>query len=169
MVASAFFPLRFISKLVLAIVFSCCFGSCAEFQEVGVTQIGQVKILKISPKGIEMEIGLKIKNPNAYGFTIYRSSFDVKLGETDLGTATLSKKEKVKANSEDMHVFHITTDVSKLMQGGLGGIMALLGKQSGELILKGNLKVGKFLIRKSIPIERKQRVNLDNQAGGSLF
>jgi LEA14-like dessication related protein len=160
---------NFILKILVVFILSLGLKSCAEFKEVEVTQIGQVKIIKVSDKGIEMEIGVKIKNPNAYGFTIYRSSFNVTLAGTDLGTARLDKKVKIKGNSEDMHVFHIVAGVDKLMSGGLGGIFGLLAKKSGELQIKGNLKVGKFLIRKSIPIERKQRVNLENQAGGSLF
>jgi hypothetical protein len=48
-------------------------------------------------------------------------------------------------------------------------VMALLGSKNAEVEIKGNLKVGKFLIRKSIPIDRKQKAGLDNQAAGSLF
>jgi LEA14-like dessication related protein len=145
-------------------------SGCTQFKEVQLSQIGGVKIIKITDKGIEMELGMKINNPNNYAFSIYRSSFDIKLAGVDMGTAVLSKKEKVAANSDEMHNFHITTTFNKLLEGGLGGIFALFGKKNTEVEINGNLKVGKFLIRKSIPIARKQKVGLDNQTGtDSLF
>src|SRR5580692_1543323 len=98
------------------------FTSCTQYKDVQISQIGGVKIIKITDKGIEMELGMKINNPNTYGFSIFRSSFDIKLGGVDMGTATLSKKEKVAANSDEMHTFHITTTFSKLLEGGLGSI-----------------------------------------------
>jgi len=163
---------RNLSPLLICLIFlfALSFNGCTQFKEVQLSEIGGVKIIKITDKGIEMELGMKINNPNGYAFSIYRSSFDIKLAGTDMGTATLSKKERVAANSDEIHTFHITTTFGKLLEGGLGGIFALLGKKNTEVELKGNLKVGKLLIRKSIPIERKQKVNLDNQTGtGSLF
>ena len=146
------------------------FSGCTQFKEVQLSQIGGVKIIRITDKGIEMELGMKINNPNSYGFAIYRSSFDIKLAGVDMGTAVLSKKEKVAANSDDMHTFHITTTFNKLLEGGLGGVFALFGKKNTEVEINGKLKVGKFLVRKSLPIARKQKVSLDNQTGkGSLF
>ncbi len=113
---------------------------------------------------------MKINNPNTYSFSIFRSTFDIKLGGVDMGTASLSKKEKVSAHSDEIHTFHITTTFNKLLEGGLGGIFALLGKKNTEIEIKGDLKVGKFLIRKAIPVERKQKVSLDNETGtGTLF
>ncbi|HEV7230319.1 MAG TPA: LEA type 2 family protein [Bacteroidia bacterium] len=156
----------FVPLLCLLILLST---GCSEFKEVQVSQISGVKILKITDKGVDMEIGMKIKNPNTYSFTIYRSAFDIKLGGTDLGVATLKRKEKVQAGSEEVHTFLITTTFDKLIKGGLGSVMALFGSKNAEIEIKGNLKVGKFLIRKSIPIDRKQKTGLDNQAAGSLF
>jgi LEA14-like dessication related protein len=166
--------MKILASLRYSPYFLLCFvllflSGCSEFKEVQVSQISGVKILKITDKGIDMEIGMKIKNPNTYSFTIYRSAFDIKLGGTDLGVATLKRKEKVKANSEEVHTFLITTTFDKLIKGGLGSVMALLGSKNAEVEIKGNLKVGKFLIRKSIPIDRKQKAGLDNQAAGSLF
>jgi LEA14-like dessication related protein len=163
---------RYSCRLPVCILFLflLSLSSCKGFKEVQLSQIGAVKIIQITDKGIELELGMKISNPNTYGFSIYRSSFGIKIGGVDMGTAILSKKEKVSASSNEMHTFHITTTFNKLLEGGLGGMLALLGKKNAEVEIKGNLKVGKFLLRKSIPVERKQKVNLDNQTGtGSLF
>ncbi len=144
-------------------------AGCGTFKEVQVTEISGVKILKISDKGIDLEMGMKIKNPNTYAFTVYPSSFDIKLAGTDLGTANLLEKEKVKANSEDVHTFKITTTFDKLLEGGIASLIGLFGKKHAEIEIKGNLRVGRFIFRKSIPIDQKQKTSLDNQAGGSLM
>jgi LEA14-like dessication related protein len=164
-------PHRF-SRLFLCVFLLSGFlfiSGCGQFQEVEITEISGVKILKITEKGVDMEIGMKIKNPNGYAFTVFPSSFDIKLSGTDLGTANLQQSEKVNANSEDVHTFRISTTFDKLMEGGLASLLAIFGKNHSEIEIKGNLKVGRFIFRKSIPIDRKQKTNLDNQAGGSLF
>jgi len=145
------------------------FTGCSGFKEVQITQISGVKILKITDKGIDMEIGMKILNPNHYGFTIYPSNFDIILSGTDLGTAVLNQKEKVNANSEDIHLFQITTTFGKLLQGGLGSVLGLFTNKNAEIEIKGYLKAGRFLFRKSIPIDRKQKASIDNQSGGSIL
>ena len=146
------------------------FSGCGDFKEVQISQISGVKVLKVSDKGIELELGMKIKNPNAWAFTIYRSAFHVSLGETDLGIARLTHKERVGAHSEEVHTFHINTTFDKLAQGGVGNLIALFAsRRNPEIQIKGNLKVGKFLIRKSIAIDKKQKVNLDTKDLGSLF
>jgi LEA14-like dessication related protein len=157
---------------VLTILAACMLvlSGCGDFKEVQISQISGVKVLNVSDKGIELELGMKIKNPNAWAFTIYRSAFHVNLGETDLGIAQLTHKERVAANSEEVHTFHISTTFDKIAQGGMGNLIALFAaRKNPEIQIKGNLKVGKFLIRKSIPIDKKQRVNLDTKDLGSLF
>ena len=144
-------------------------SGCSEYKEVQVTQISGVKIVKMTDKGIDLEIGMKINNPNSYGFTIFKSAFDLRLSGTDLGTATLTKKEKIGGNSEEIHTFCITTTPDKLLSGGIGSLMGLFNGKNTELEIKGKLRVGRFLYRRNIPVERKQKTNLDNQAGGSLL
>jgi LEA14-like dessication related protein len=153
----------------LVIVTALSFSGCAEFQEVQITQISGVKILKMTDKGVDLEIGMKIKNPNGYGFTVYPSTFDIKLSGTDLGLAHLQKKEKVSAHSEDVHTFQISTTFDKLLEGGFANIIGLFSNKNAEIEIKGDLKAGRFLLRKSIPIYRKQKALMNNESGGSIL
>jgi LEA14-like dessication related protein len=160
------FPFQAMLLVVFMIV---SLSSCGPFKEVQVTQISGVKVVHVGDKGVELELGMKINNPNSYGFSIFRSSFDIVLSGTDLGTARLSKREHIAAHSEEFHTFHITTTMDKLLKGGLGSVMALFGTKNPEIEIKGNLKVGKFLIHKSIPVDRKQKINLENPFNQKMF
>jgi LEA14-like dessication related protein len=140
-----------------------------KYKEVTISQISNVKIKKITNDGMELELGMKIKNPNAYSFSVYPSSFHISLSGTDMGVARLSRREHIKANSEDTHTFLIKTSYDKMLQGGLPALLGLFSKNNTEVEIKGNLKAGKCLIRKKIPIDRKQNTLLENNAAGSLF
>jgi LEA14-like dessication related protein len=161
------FSTIFLSPLLLCLVI-LLLSSC-KYEEVTVGQLSGMKINKITNEGVEMEMGIQLKNPNSYGFTIFPSSFDVSLGGTNLGKAHLSKKEKVGPNSDEVHTFLIKTSFDQLTQGGLPGLINLFAKKNPEVEIKGTLKAGKFLFRKRIPIDRKQNTKMENNAGGGLF
>jgi len=153
----------------LFLCFTIFLLSSCKYEEVTVSQLSGMKINKITNEGVEMEMGIQLKNPNSYGFTIFPSSFDVSLGGTNLGKAHLSKKEKVGPNSDELHTFLIKTSFDQLTQGGIPGLINLFAKKNPEVEIKGNLKAGKFLFRKRIPIDRKQNTRMENNAGGGLF
>ncbi|HXC03915.1 MAG TPA: LEA type 2 family protein [Bacteroidia bacterium] len=152
----------------LLLGFSLILSSC-KYQEVTLGQISGLKVNKITKEGVEMEIGMKINNPNSYGFTVFPSSFQVKLSGTDMGTARLNHRVHIKAHSDEIHTFVVKTSYNQLMQGGLPGMIGLFSQKNAQLEIKGNLKAGKFLFRKKIPIDRKQNTRMENNAGGGLF
>jgi LEA14-like dessication related protein len=156
-------------KLLLFLLPFLLLAGCGEYQEVQVTQIGGLKIVKLTDKGVELEIGMKIKNPNTYGFTLFPSEFEIYLSGTDLGKARLTKKENIAPNSEEMHYFHVASTFDKLAGTGVPGLLMLFGSKQAEIEIKGNLKAGRFLFRRKIPVDRKQKVNMDKSSGGSLL
>jgi LEA14-like dessication related protein len=159
---------RVFLRLGILFSFVMLLGSCS-YQGVTLSQITGVKVKKITNQGVEMEIGMKIDNPNSYGFNVYRSSFQIKLNGTDLGKARLAKREHVKAHSNDVHTFLVTTSFDQLLKGGLPEVIGMFSRKNSELEIKGNLKAGKFLLRKKIPIDRKQNTKMENNAAGGLF
>ncbi|MFI5149341.1 MAG: LEA type 2 family protein [Bacteroidia bacterium] len=145
------------------------FTASCKYKEVTLGQISGLKINKITTNGLELELGMKINNPNSYGFSIYRSSFRIKLGGADLGTARIAKRTHIKAHSDEVYTFTIKTSFDKLKEDGLAGMISLFSKKNAEIEIKGNLKAGKFLLRKKIPVDRKQSTRMENNAGGGLF
>ena len=136
------------------------FYGCRDMEPVSVSRVESAKVTKMDAKGIEMEIGIRIKNPNTFGFSIFRSELDVTLNNSPLGKAVIKKKVKIKANSEDLHTFVVASDFSSLLSGGYQAILAIQQKSSVNIGVKGNIRAGTWFYKKDFPVESKQNVPL---------
>ena len=134
--------------------------SCGEFKEVTFSGLESMKLIKVSQQGAEAEMVVKIKNPNKSAFTIYKSDLDVTLNGITGGKAHLTKNVKIKGNSEQTYTFTIKSDFSSISLGDLPKLMSLATSKNIRVGLKGNLKVGKFLVKKSYPVEMSENVPL---------
>lgn len=135
--------------------------SCKPIEEVSVTGIDGFGLKKISSDGIEGEINLKIKNPNTMGFSIYPSEFDILYSGINLGKAKLHKRVHISSNVEKSYAFQLKSNLEGINMMDISKL--ILGNKVGKIEVKGNLKVGKFLIRKKYPINYSDKVSLFNK------
>lgn len=134
-------------------------NSCKPFKEAECTGIKGFKVNKVDLSGIDADIQLGIKNPNTIGFSVYPSEFDVIYNGVNLGTAHSSKRVHIAANTEKIYNFNLKSsfknasmiDIMKIVSGG--------GK--GMLQITGNMKAGKFYLKKKFPVNVKERVGLN--------
>ncbi|MDF2448735.1 MAG: hypothetical protein K0R26_1239 [Bacteroidota bacterium] len=132
--------------------------SCKPIEELKVSNVESFNLTKITTKQLEGEIGIKVNNPNKMGFSIYPSEFAINFSGMNLGNARLYKKVRISGNSEKVYMFKLNTDLSTLNPMDMMKL-ATSGK-SGNIEVKGNLKVGKFLLRRKIPVSYTDKVNL---------
>jgi LEA14-like dessication related protein len=148
-------------KKVLLFAITICalvFSSCKEYEEIKVTSVESFYINKITVEGIEAEVKLKIKNPNKVGFSIYPSEFDVTYSGFRLGKAKLDKRVHINGNEESVYTFKLKSGLGEL---NLFDAMQLLNSgKMGKIEISGNLKAGKFLIRKSYAVNYSDKVPL---------
>jgi LEA14-like dessication related protein len=150
-------------KKVNIIVWVICvlsFASCNLFQEITFTGIEKIDIAGINQNGVEAVIKAKIKNPNFMSFVIRKSDMNVTINGLDVGTATLAENVKIKGNSEDVYTFKVKSDFSKISMTELPKLMAIAFSKNVTVGIKGDLKVGKGLIQKKIPVEIAEKVKL---------
>jgi LEA14-like dessication related protein len=132
--------------------------SCKEFQEISVSSVDDFKISNISSEKIEAEINVKIKNPNSIGFSIYPSEFNLVFSGINLGKAKLNKRVHINANTEKSYSFKLNTKIKDL--NPLDLMQLLNSKKLGKIEVNGNLKAGKFYLKKKYPINYVDKVNL---------
>ncbi|MEO6303443.1 MAG: LEA type 2 family protein [Bacteroidia bacterium] len=138
--------------------FILCLSACKDFKEAQCTGVKGFKINKIGPQGIDADIILGIKNPNHMGFSVYKSSFDVVYNGVNLGKAKLSKRVHINGDTEKNYNFNLKSDfknanpmdVMKLMNGGGKGMIEVIG----------DLKAGKFYLKKRFPVKVKEKVDM---------
>ena len=147
--------------ILLFLLVSVTFISCKNYQDITISKIENVSIKSITKNGIEAVITAKVKNPNHFGFTIYKSNVDASFAGMKVGKAQLVKKVKIKSNSETSHTFNINSDFSNLSLNDIPKIISIGMSKNMSVGLNGNLKVGKLFIKKSIPVDIKKDVPLN--------
>jgi LEA14-like dessication related protein len=148
------------SILFFILISSLFFASCGDFEEVQFSGVDKVEITKLSQQGAEAEITAKIKNPNNTSFTIYKSDLNVSLNGLDAGVAHLTDNVKIKSNSEELYTFKVKSDFSSLSLADLPQLISIATSKNVKVGLKGNLLVGKFFYKRSVPVEVNENVPL---------
>lgn len=139
---------------VVAIALGFLFSSCEEYKDVECTGVKGFKVNAINMSGMEAEIILGIKNPNNTGFSIYPSEFDVVLSGIALGPAKLKQRVHIDGNTEKNYSFTLKSSFKDM---NMMDIMKLVNSSSfGSIQVKGNLKAGKFYVKKKIPVNVKE-------------
>lgn len=132
--------------------------SCRDFKEISVSRIDGFRLEKLSLSEIEGDLQLTIKNPNQTGFSIYRSEFDIYYGNVKLGKARLHKRVHIGGNSEKTYTFRLKSKPENL---NFQDLLQLLGNAgSGAIRVQGDLKAGKFFIKKSFPVYHSEKIRL---------
>lgn len=143
-------------QLVYSLLVAILFSSCKSIKEPEYTGIKSFKVNKIDFKGIEATIDLGVKNPNSFGFSIYKSTFDVSVGGKLIGKAKSTKRVFINKNEEKNYTFHLKSSFEGLQ---LNDIMQMVsGGLKGNIQLKGQLKVGRFFIKKGFPVDLSERI-----------
>ena len=140
-------------------ILSVLMFSCRDVKELQLTGIKGFNVTKIDTKGVEGDIMLGIKNPNNFGFSLYKSEFGVSYSGIHLGNAKLAKRVRIKANQEDTYAFRLKGDLSQV---NLVDVMKLLNGSTFKNVVevKGNLKAGKFFIKKNVPVDLRENIRL---------
>lgn len=147
--------------LIIAAIVVSLFSSCGDFEDVTFSGIENVKVNKLSQQGLDVNITAKIKNPNKVAFTIYKSDLDATFSGMNVGKARITNNVKIKANSEEAYTFNVTSDFSKLSIAELPSLLSIATSRSIKVGLKGNLRVGKLLVKKSYPVDMVKSVPLN--------
>lgn len=144
-------------KIVLILVSLLVFTSCRDFKEAECTGVKGFKVNKMDMSGLDADIILGIKNPNKMGFSIYRSEFDVTISGINLGKAKLKKRVHISGNAEKDYAFNLKSSFKDM---NMMEVMKLAGSGGvhGTITVKGDLKAGKFYLKKKFPVNEKHSV-----------
>ena len=143
---------------ILIIFASIALFSCRELKEITVTDVDSFNINKITTENIEAEIKLKINNPNTMRFSIYPSEFEVTFSGIRLGKAKLNKRLRLDAKSERIYTFKLNSKLTDL--NPMDALRLLNMDKLGNIEIKGDLRAGKFYIKKKFPVNYTDKVKL---------
>jgi LEA14-like dessication related protein len=146
--------------LSIFFIFSLLFSSCKDYQDVTVSGISGFKVNKLDQSGVEIELSVKIKNPNNYGFNIYKPDIDASINDISVGKLKMKKRIHVGANSDDSHTFTLGCDFSKVGLADVANLMAMALQKNVKVGLHGTVKAGNLFYKKSFQVDRTEKVKL---------
>lgn len=132
--------------------------SCKGYKEITVTNVESFYLNKITTDKIEAELNVKINNPNTMGFSIYPSECDVVFSGIRLGKAKLDKRVHIDGKSEKVYSFKLNSKIADL--NPLDALRLLNLEKLGSIEVKGELKAGKFYLKKKIPVNYTDKVKI---------
>lgn len=147
---------RSITAILFAFTLAFTFSSC-KLEPVVPEGVQDVKFNKLDMlKGeVEMEMGLKINNPNSFNVCIYNVDMDVSVAGVSLGKVAMTDKLKMKKNQEAVYPVKVHAQLKDLLTNLPKLVAAIKGKQS-NVSCTGSIKVGSGILRHTFPININQ-------------
>ena len=134
-----------LSTLFLSLIVSC--SSLKKVVEPPKIELEEVKVSKLSALNADLDVVLKVKNPNSIDFDVKSLKYSLDINDKTITSGTM--KDKVIVKAKDTTVVSIPIRV--LYKDILGSALMLLKKDGLPYNVKGNVEVGPF----NIPFDDK--------------
>lgn len=136
------------------------FCSCGEIKPLTLGGIENPKVKSFSKEGVDMTIGVRVKNPNNVAVTVFPSTFDATVNGISVGKVKLKKKVRIKADSDDAPDFHIVSNFSNLSFADMATIGAVALAKKANITLKGDVRAGKWYYKKRFPVDFSKSISI---------
>ncbi len=140
---------------------SLIFSSCNIYQDIEVQEVRDIRITKMSDKGIEAEVDIKVFNPNNFKVSIVAVDADIYVNDKDVGDAKLRRKVILGKKSNEVHTIKIEGDYTDMSGGILQTLIGGLFSQSMNFKVDGTMKGKALLIGKSFYFQVDQDVEMN--------
>ncbi|HWZ21648.1 MAG TPA: LEA type 2 family protein [Cytophagaceae bacterium] len=146
-----------ISKFLLFLIVSLLLSltSCFSYKELELGDVSDVKVNKVANGGIEIQAGIRIKNPNNYKIKVKKIDADLFVNGQKVGKMNLSKKVILPRKSDQVQSFVVNTQLSNL----IASMPSLLFGGDINLQMKGYIKGKVFIFSKKFPIEAEKKIS----------
>tara|TARA_B100000768_G_scaffold182040_1_gene208740 strand:+ start:31775 stop:32227 length:453 start_codon:yes stop_codon:yes gene_type:complete len=149
-------------RIILFIAFiALSFSSCNVYKDIEIQEVSDIRITKMSDKGIEAEVDIKVLNPNNFKVSIIALDADIYVNNKDVGDAQLRRKVILGRKSNEIHTIKIEGDYTDMKGGLLQTLIGGLFSQSMNIKVEGTMKGKAILIGKSFYFQVDQDVKMN--------
>src|SRR5436190_1108458 len=96
------------------ILVSVSLTSCFSYKEVQVKQVESVKILSMNDSTADVEVALRIINPNSSKIKIKDCNLDASINKKNIGKLCFDKKITIPENSENTYIVLLKADMKAI-------------------------------------------------------
>lgn len=129
-----------------------CSSACVSLKAPEFAGLDSYKFNKSNPKDIELQMNLKVKNPNKTNIKVKKYMLNVSVNGTSIGKAQSKGPVVLPKNSEGSYPFYLHTNLENIMAQVFPGLSAIISQKPIELKLDGYIKGGAYGVSKKFPI-----------------
>ncbi len=140
---------------ILLVVFV---SSCAPILPLEIKKTESARVLNYTGTSAEVEVLLRVYNPNNKSFKVSAADLNLKLNGKDIGKGILKNTVKIKRSCEDTYRFVVKGNVNLLSSGGIGAIMDMFTSKGMKLGVEGTITGKKIFLKKKFPINETMNI-----------
>jgi LEA14-like dessication related protein len=133
--------------------------SCSPVEEVRIGPATGIEINGLSGKQISFKVMVKIENPNRQSFTLRALDLDVLLNGIYIGKIRSTEKVNIPKRSSQVYTFPLSAELKSLSLS-IFALTDLFLHRYIDVELKGMAKINSGLMRKTIPINEQEKIQL---------
>lgn len=135
-------------------------AACSSFQEVELTDITNVEILRMDPRTLALRVDARIQNPNNFTIEVVEPEVDLFLNDKYIGKGVLDSALVLERKRAQVYPVYLHAD----LEGGPLLMMLLSGALAGEMKLgaKGTIAGRSGPLKKRFPFEVEEMVRLSD-------
>lgn len=130
--------------------FMSLFTSCEVYKDINVEAFENVKVSKMDGREIDLELFLRVENPNFYAVKLKQIDIDLLVNDKTIGSLSLDKNRKIKRKSTKIYSFPVNL---KLEEGILLKMVQFALQRKVEVNLKGKVKGSVFGINQTETVD----------------
>jgi LEA14-like dessication related protein len=139
--------------LIILVLISA--SSCFSYKEVEIKEVQSVRILCMDENTADVEVALKIINPNKMKITIKDLQLDASINKKYVGKVKFDKKIVLPKKSEKTYLLVVKTELDQVKKL----IPSLVFSNQALVNFKGNLRVKARGISKRVNLDHDERIS----------
>jgi LEA14-like dessication related protein len=143
--------------LSVALVLLCC-NACMTYKDIRATDIKSIKPLSVTFTSVKIQIELGIENPNNYAISLKKQNVRAYINGNDVGEIRIEEQLRLPKKSNQIYTLTLVPDAAKVVSA-LPSIM-IMGNVEAQL--KGSIKIKAGYLPKTIAVDLKKKVSLDD-------
>lgn len=134
---------------------------CVAFQDLKFKGISNYKVEEFSMKGIKLNLGIKVENPNWFAIKAKGGDISVKANGVNLGNFQITKKVKIPKKSDGVVDVAIEAKIKNILGTGLLSLMSIIN-QGGKVKIEvdGYVHAGALGVSKKVKVKTTEYIGL---------
>ena len=134
---------------------------CVAFKDLKFKGLSTYKVEEFSMKGIKLNLGIKVENPNWFAIKAKGGDIAVKANGVNLGNFQITKKVKIPKKSDGVVDVAIEAKIKNILGTGLLSLMSIIN-QGGKVKIEvdGYVHAGALGVSKKVKVKTTEYIGL---------